>query len=98
MVYGFSVDMSVNQWIDGEKKKRMVQGQKKHGPLNLKTDHRDFIQEGIEELVDFLNYWEFAMYQGRVFFCEWNELDEWARIILRALRESRITCSPHGRG
>ncbi len=39
---------------------------RKHGPLDLETDPRDFIEEGIEELVDFLNYIELAMLQGKL--------------------------------
>ena len=90
MVYGFpralDMDMNVNQWIDEQKKKRMVQGQKKHGPLNLKTDPRDFIQEGTEELIDFLNYLEIAMYQGKMPFCKWASLDKDCRFVIWRLK------------
>ncbi len=51
----------MNDRIDALKRERMAQGEKEHGSLNLQTHPRDFIQEGIEELIDFLNYAEFAM-------------------------------------
>lgn len=58
--------LSFNDRIDELKAQRMIRGEKKHGPLNMETDPRDFIQEGIEELIDFLNYLEMAMLQGKV--------------------------------
>lgn len=63
------MDESFSNRIDGFKAKRMTEGEKRHGPLNLETDPRDFIQEGIEELVDFLNYMEMAMLRGNLRFC-----------------------------
>ena len=53
------------------KAQRMIRGERKHGPLDLQKDPRDFIKESIEELVDFLNYWEIVMWQGKVSFCKW---------------------------
>jgi hypothetical protein len=64
-----------NERIDDLKRKRMIRGERKHGPLNLQTDPRDFIQEGIEELIDFLNYLEMAMLQGKIPFCKWASID-----------------------
>jgi len=66
---------SFNERIDDLKVKRMIRGERKHGPLNLETDPRDFIQEGIEELIDFLNYLEMAMLQGKLPFCKWASID-----------------------
>ena len=71
-----------NEHIDKLKAKRMFQGERKHGPLNLETDPRDFIQEGIEELIDFLNYLEMAMLQGKLRFCKWASIDRDIRFIL----------------
>ena len=79
--------LSVSDWIDDEKALRMAKGEKKHGPLNLETDPRDFIQEGIEELVDFLNYLEMAMLQGKVPFCKWVSIDRDTRFTIYRLME-----------
>lgn len=64
-----------NDRIDDLKMKRMVEGERKHGPLNLETDSRNFIEEGIEELIDFLNYLEMSMLQGKLPFCKWASID-----------------------
>lgn len=66
---------SLNNWIDEAKRKRMVKGEKKHGPLDLDRDPRNFIQEAVEELIDALNYLEIAMYQGKLPFCKWFSVD-----------------------
>jgi hypothetical protein len=76
------VRVNFNDRIDDLKTKRMLQGERKHGPLNLETDPRDFIQEGIEELIDFLNYAEIAMLQGRIPFCRWASIDRDVRFIV----------------
>ncbi len=62
--------MSWTDRIDGLKKKRMLLGECEHGILNLETDPRDFIKEGIEELVDFLNYVKFAMLHEKLSLCK----------------------------
>jgi len=66
---------SLNDWIDEEKRLRMVKGEKKHGLLDLTQDPRVFIEEAIEELLDALNYLEFAMLQGKLPFCKWVLID-----------------------
>ena len=76
---------SFSNRIDDLKKARMARGEKKHGPLNLKTDPRDFIEEGIEELVDFLNYSEMAMLQGKLPFCTWSSTDQTVRFVIYRL-------------
>jgi hypothetical protein len=81
---------SWNERIDDLKTKRMIQGERKHGPLNLETDPRDFIEEGVEEgveeLIDFLNYLEMAMLQGKLPFCKWVMLDKDVRFTIWRLR------------
>jgi len=76
------IEVNVDEWIDDLKKKRMIMGERKHGPLNLETDPRDFIQEGIEELIDFLNYLEMAMLKGRLPFCKWVSIDKDVRFTI----------------
>jgi hypothetical protein len=67
--------LSWNDRIDEQKRLRMVKGEKKHGPLDLERDPRNFIEEGIEELIDALNYLEIAMLQGKLPFCHWFLMD-----------------------
>jgi hypothetical protein len=78
---------SWNEWIDDLKTKRMIQGERKHGSLNLETDLRDFIQGALEELVDCLNYLEWAMLQGKIPFCKWASLDKDCRFMIWRLRQ-----------
>ncbi len=78
---------SLNDWIDEEKRLRMVKGEMKHGPLNLETDPRNFIQEGVEELLDCLNYIELSMLQGRLPFCKWVSIDKDVRFIIWKLNQ-----------
>ncbi|MGA2465536.1 MAG: hypothetical protein ABSH06_14415 [Thermodesulfobacteriota bacterium] len=78
---------SWNERIDDLKMKRMIQGEKKHGPLNLETDLRDFIEEALEELVDCLNYLELSMLQGKLPFCKWVSLDRDCRFMILRLRK-----------
>ena len=76
------MDVSLNERIDDLKMKRMLQGERKHGALNLETDPRDFIQEALEEMIDALNYLEFAMLQGKLPFCKWVLIDREIRFII----------------
>jgi hypothetical protein len=78
---------SFSDRIDQEKKARMARGEKKHGPLDLAMDSRDFIQEGIEELIDFLNYSEMAMLQGKLPFCTWFSTDQTIRFVIYRLHK-----------
>jgi hypothetical protein len=77
-----------NSRIEALKEERMAHGEKTHGRLDLHTDSRDFIQEGIEELIDFLNYLEFAMLQGKIGFCKWLLVDRDIRLTIRRVMVS----------
>ncbi len=44
---------------------KLEQGKRDHGPLNLSADGRDFIEEGRQELRDWLWYAAFREVQGR---------------------------------
>ncbi len=76
-----------NQKIDSLKMKWMLQGERKHGRLNLQTDPRNFVKEGVEELIDFLNYIEFAMLQGKLPFCKWASIDKDVRFLIWRLEK-----------
>lgn len=73
---------SFSNLIDKAMKIREAKGEAKHGPLNLETDPRDFVDEGIEELIDCLNYLGWAMLQGKLPFCKWVSLDRDCRFMI----------------
>lgn len=79
----------MNDRIDALKAERMARVEKKHGTLDLWSDPWDFVQEGIEGLVDFLNYIEFAMLQSRLAFYKWAPIDKDIRFIIWKL--SRVS-------
>jgi len=81
-----------NSRIEALKEERMAHGEKTHGPLDLQSDPRDFIQEGVEELVDFLNYLEFAMLQGKIGFCKWLQIDRDIRFTIWRVTASNAEC------
>jgi hypothetical protein len=89
-VNGFLKTWSMNDRVDALKAERMARGEKKHGPLNLEMDPRDFIEEGIEELIDFLNYSEMAMLQGKLPFCTWFSTDQTIRFVIYRLNSKSM--------
>jgi len=84
----FLKNWSMNDRIDALKAERMTQGEKKHGPLDLETDPRNFIKEAVEELIDFLNYLEMAMLQGKINFCKWLQVDQDIRFTIWRVRKN----------
>jgi hypothetical protein len=58
------------------KAQRMIQGACKHGPLNLSTDSRNFVQEAIEEVIDCLNYIQFAFEKGQLNRVSYQKIDK----------------------
>ena len=67
------------------RKERMVKGEIKHGPLNLLTDPRDFVQEAIEEVIDGLNYIQFAFDKGQLDHVSYLKIDEALRDVAAIL-------------
>ena len=76
-------------WVDQERKQREIQGNVKYGLIQPLTDSRCFVSEAVEELLDGLNYLEWAMEKGEVSFCEWAEINEWVRMALWGLKEAK---------
>lgn len=66
----------MNNLIDMLRKERMVKGESKHGPLNLSTDSRDFVQEAIEEVIDGLNYIQFAFDKEQIDHVSYLKIDK----------------------
>ena len=53
-------------WIDNARKQRELEYEPKYGPIQPGTDSRCFRREMIEELLDALNYVEWAKGKGRL--------------------------------
>lgn len=47
-------------WIDQARKQREIDAIPEYGKMVPKENHRDFIKEGIGELLDALNYFEWS--------------------------------------
>jgi len=77
-------------WIDECRKKREVEAIPKYGVINPLTDSRCFVEEATDELLDSLNYLQWAMEKGELSFCEWAEIDEFIRIALSGLKDAKI--------
>jgi hypothetical protein len=77
-------------WIDEGRKRREIEAIPKYGPINPLTDRRCFVEEATDELLDGLNYLEWAMNKGEITFCEWAEIDEFVRIALSGLKDGQI--------
>lgn len=74
-----------NNWIDRARKQREVENEPKYGPIRPKTDKRCFRREALEELLDSLNYFEWAFRKGEITKKQWGRLDKGARGILKSL-------------
>jgi len=67
---------SFNDRIDEARKLREIEGNAKYGPINPLNDSREFLKEAQEELLDTLNYLEWAMLKGEISLCRWFILDQ----------------------
>jgi hypothetical protein len=75
--------------IDTARKQRELEGEAKYGPINPVNDSRCFIQEAHEELLDSLNYLEWAMEKGEMGFCKWYLIDRELRFTITRLLAAR---------
>jgi len=57
---------NMDNLIDLLQKERVVKGEFKYGPLDLHSDSRDFIQKALDEILDCLNYLEWATEKGQI--------------------------------
>lgn len=56
----------MNDWIDITRKQREIAFEPKYGPIRPKTDKRCFRREMVEELLDSLNYCQWAFQKGEI--------------------------------
>jgi hypothetical protein len=78
---------SLNDWIDEARKKREIEGDAKYGPINPLNDTRSFLKEAGEELLDTLNYLEWAMLKGEISLCRWFTIDRSIRFTIYHLND-----------
>lgn len=78
-----------NHRIDDERKLREIEGESKYGPIDPVNDPRSFVQEAHEELLDSLNYLEWAMLKGEMGFCKWVLIDRELRFTITRLLAAR---------
>ena len=67
---------TMSDWIDEARRQREIGAIPKYGHINPRTDNRCFIKEATDELLDALNYAEWAMMKGEIPFCDWVLTDE----------------------
>lgn len=67
---------TMSDWIDEARRRREIEAIPKYGVINPRTDTRCFIKEATDELLDALNYAEWAMMKGEIPFCDWVLIDE----------------------
>jgi len=66
-----------------------MQGQAKYGPIHPLTDSRDFLKEMADELLDGLNYAQWAMEKGQITLCEWVIADRDIKFVLYRLYRAK---------
>ena len=67
--------MTWNDRIEQARKAREIEGNVKYGLINPLNDTRSFLKEAQEELLDTLNYLEWAMLKGEISLCRWFTVD-----------------------
>jgi hypothetical protein len=64
----------MDNWIDQARKKREIDHIPKYDPIHPRTDKRCFRREMIEELLDALNYAEWAREKGEISRYKWKQI------------------------
>lgn len=75
----------MNNWIDNARKQREIAFLPKYGPIRPKTDRRCFRREMLEELLDALNYCEWAKVKGEIDRKQFQEIDRTTRKVIQTI-------------
>jgi hypothetical protein len=75
----------MKDWIDDARKQREIEANLKYGPIHPKTDKRCFRRETIEELLDALNYCEWARVKGEIDRKQFHEIDQTTKKVIRTI-------------
>ncbi len=82
--------ISVIDWIDQARKQREIAFEPKYGPIRPQTDKRCFRREMIEELLDTLNYCEWAKAKGEINRQQFGSIDRNTRGVIRSIEAACI--------
>ena len=72
-------------WIDKARKQREIDFESKYGPIRPRTDSRCFRREMIEDLLDVLNYNQWAKEKGEINRQQWKKMDSGIRSVIRCI-------------
>lgn len=75
--------------IDKAMKIREAKGEAKYGLINPLNDYRCFVDEALEEILDSLNYLQWAMEKGEMGFCKWFLIDKDLRFTIFRLIDEK---------
>ena len=75
-------------WIDRAATHRVLEGVRKYGVIDLKTDKRCLLREATEELLDAMNYLKWSYQQGRLNEKDWMSMDGTIRYIITLIEKS----------
>ena len=78
----------MNNWIDNARKLREIAFEPKYGPIRPKTDRRCFRREMLEELLDSLNYCEWAKVKGEINRKQFQSIDRGTRAVIRMIEDA----------
>jgi len=87
---------SFNRKIDEAMKIREARGEAKYGLIDPLNDYRCFVDETLEEILDSLNYLQWAMEKGEIPFCKWFLVDKDLRFTIFRLIEEKGKGVGHG--
>ena len=79
---------SLNDWIDEARKLREIAFEPKYGPIRPKIDKRCFRREMIEELLDALNYAQWAKEKGEIDRQQFIKIDRNTRAVIRSIQNA----------
>lgn len=72
-------------WIDLARKQREIDFEPKYGSIRPRSDSRCFRKEMLEELLDSLNYAEWAKQKGEITRYQWKRIDNSIRGAIRCI-------------
>lgn len=75
----------MDNWIDLARKQREIDFGPKYGPVHPQTDKRCFRREMIEELLDAINYLQWAKEKGEINRFQWKRISYSIRIVIHLI-------------
>ena len=72
-------------WVDRARRQREIEYEPKYGPIRPRTDLRCFRREMIEELLDALNYAQWAKEKGEISRQQWRRVDHTIKVVIHLI-------------